>query len=269
MELINMKKLKENIDYINLDVELIDPDEMFAVYYYKGEKTNIAISTEGRIYDLDNQEFKSKRVLKSRSRSTYYGVSGIKYSGEKITRPIHRLVAETFLDGYDESNGVTTVDHIYGTNWGDNIRNLEWVTSSENARRSAEWGWQYTKGAEHYNSYTEDQIRKACEMKEKNISHKVISETTGINYNYLGKVFNGLKWADVVKDYNLNNFHKNPVELKERALYLTENTDLSNKEITKILEEEFNKTLNKNYVKDVRRYKRRKAERDAKAANNK
>lgn len=86
-------------------------------------------------------------------------------------------------------------------------------------------------------------------MKEQYYDHKTISKETGIKYDYLGKIFNGLKWSHIVSDYNItNNKHFYPKEIRERIINLI-NDGYSNKEIREKIGYEFNIELKKSYIK--------------------
>ena len=88
-------------------------------------------------------------------------------------------------------------------------------------------------------------------------SHE-ICEQSGIKYDYLDKIFNGLKWAHVSCEYNLvfKRKRKYPEGLKERIEELA-NEGYSNPEIKDIVEKEFNITLTSSYVKDAKRNRRK------------
>ena len=243
---------KDNIDFVNLDIELINPDEKFAVYYRNNEPTNFAVSTEGRVYNMKTNTLRKVHTMKNGYRSINLSFG----SSECHTCSLHRMVAETFIDGWDPENGIDTVDHLNGPDEGDNIRNLEWVTHQENLRRASDKGWMKRKEVGENSAcskYTEKQVRKACEMKENKIDHRMISEQTGISYDYLGKIFNGLKWAHVVCDYNLENSHFYPKEMRARVIELVKRGRLSNSEIREVILSEFNIELKKSYVKDIKR----------------
>lgn len=55
--------------------------------------------------------------------------------GEQVTKSIHRLVAEYFVDGYFDG---AVVNHIDGNNRNNRADNLEWVTIKENVHKSYE-----------------------------------------------------------------------------------------------------------------------------------
>lgn len=69
-----------------------------------------------------------KNIILSPSNGEYKKVI-LCNKGERITKPIHRLVAEAFLDNpYNKSQ----VNHINGDKLDNRLDNLEWVTQSEN-----------------------------------------------------------------------------------------------------------------------------------------
>lgn len=245
--------LKDKIDFVDIDIELINPEERFAIYYRQGVPTNFAISTEGRLYNT-----KTRNLRKLHTNKYGYRTINLSFgsSDDCHTYYIHRMVAETFLEGWEPENGIDTVDHLNGPSEGDGIYNLEWVSHQENLRRASEKGWLKKRNVGEKASgskYTEQQIRRACEMKEQCIGHRTISDETGIKYDYLGKIFNGLKWNHIVSEYNIsNNTHFYPKDMREKVIALI-NSGYSNKEIREIVKYKFNIELKKSYVKDLKR----------------
>ena len=100
------------------NVNLIFTD-IFSKYY--------EVSCHGKIRNK-----KTKRLLSQNLRNGYYSVC--LYDPEtdkKKTVNVHRIVAETFL-----SNPLENVNHINGNKMDNNLSNLEWVTSQQNARHA-------------------------------------------------------------------------------------------------------------------------------------
>ena len=56
-------KFKEDIEFVDIDIELITDDEKFARFYYNNTPTDYAVSTEGRVYNM-----KTNKLRKLRSR---------------------------------------------------------------------------------------------------------------------------------------------------------------------------------------------------------
>lgn len=62
-----------------------------------------------------------------------YGRVNIFYNEKTITRPVHRLVAETWIDNTEK---LETVNHKDGDKKNNAIDNLEWLSSCENTKHA-------------------------------------------------------------------------------------------------------------------------------------
>ena len=86
------------------------------------------ISSWGRVYS-----FKSDRLLQPWPNTDGYPQIDLSQSGKRNTKLVHRLVAQHFVPGEDVG---LEVNHIDGDKTYNNERNLEWVTTSINARHA-------------------------------------------------------------------------------------------------------------------------------------
>lgn len=251
---------KNNIEFVFIDIDLVSENEKFARFYYNGEPTDYAISTEGRVYNM-----KTGRLRKLRSRPDGRHDVNLSFGSKDNCKTfmVYRMVAETFLEGQCKEDNVNAVDHVNGDCTDDSITNLEWVTHMENTKRAGEQGKMkkdLSEKGENNSShvYTEEQVRLACQLKSQGVSKREICDQSGIKYDYLDKIFNGLKWAHVSCEYNLVHKRKRkyPEGLKERIEELA-NDGFSNPEIKDIVEKEFNIKLTSSYVKDAKRNRRK------------
>lgn len=88
------------------------------------------VSNYGRVYSE-----KTNRILKNRVVNGYEYVSlSNTAEGDQRNQYVHRLVATAFIDN---PCGKPVVDHIDGDKSNNNVRNLRWATSSENAANMA------------------------------------------------------------------------------------------------------------------------------------
>lgn len=85
------------------------------------------VSNLGRVYS-----FKSKKILKGRNNCGYREVVLYNKEGKK-TFKVHRLVAFTFCEGYEEGK---QVDHINTIRDDNRAENLRWVTPKENVNNA-------------------------------------------------------------------------------------------------------------------------------------
>ena len=93
------------------------------------EAPNYIVSNKGRVINTKfNWEMKTKR-----DKDGYREVSLTLDNGKRITRRLHRLVAEAFIPNPENK---PQVNHIDGNKGNNVITNLEWVTNSENIRHS-------------------------------------------------------------------------------------------------------------------------------------
>ena len=92
-----------------------------------GENDNYIVSNTGRI-----RRFNSDKDHSVRDRKGYLTVDLYRDS-ERVTRRVHRLVAEAFVPNPD---GKSQVNHRDGNRHNNDAANLEWVTASENCRHA-------------------------------------------------------------------------------------------------------------------------------------
>ena len=145
------------------------------------------ISNLGRVKNLSrNVEscYGTKRTIKekilspSKDREGYYIVS-LSKENKKKTKPIHRLVALSFLDNPMDKK---TINHIDGIKTNNKLSNLEWNTHSENSYHSFKIGLRTLKGQSHNRSKlkNEDVIRIRSNEFE-SLTHKQIANIFNVS----------------------------------------------------------------------------------------
>ena len=100
---------------------------------------------------------------------------------KRITKLIHRLVAETFIDNPENKH---TVNHINGIKNDNNVNNLEWMTMSENAKHAYKENNKRIK-----KSWSREEVIKLLN----DFGEHVAFEFFGINYSMIGELNKWIK----------------------------------------------------------------------------
>jgi hypothetical protein len=112
---------------------------------------NYEASSFGRIRSLDRESFrqdtgtilfiKGAVVAQQVDQNSYRRVR-LLVNKEKLTRKVHRLIAEAFIDNPENK---PQVNHIDGNKSNNEVSNLEWVDNSDNQRHAIEIGLKVIK----------------------------------------------------------------------------------------------------------------------------
>lgn len=100
---------------------------------------------------------------------------------------VHRLVAFAFVEGYDESTGRTTVNHIDGNKENNKISNLEWSNMSEQRQHAIKTGLMKVR-------FTDDDIRF---IRSYDGASKDLAEKFNVNVNNIYRIRKGLMYSNV------------------------------------------------------------------------
>lgn len=117
------------------------------------EYAGIEVSTLGRVRILGRMESSKKRVryrkgqvLKQSNGSNGYRQVGILIDRKRVTKSVHRLVAQTFIPNPDN---LPQINHKDNDRTNNNVSNLEWCTASYNRRYQEEFGISSTEARGH------------------------------------------------------------------------------------------------------------------------
>ena len=167
--------------------------------------TKCQISNIGKVKDINGKS------IKAYYNSSYYETVWIRSDVDPkrcYPKLVHRLVAEAFIPNPENKPEVNHINNKTTINW---VGNLEWVTHKENISHTIDSGNQVV-GVDHKNSkWTEDQIRRVCELLENpNAVIRDISKETGVSIKTINHIrFDG-GWKHISKDYDLKVPRRNP-----------------------------------------------------------
>ena len=143
----------------------------------KGYEGLYQVSNLGNIKSLNRttnipnaKRIEKEKILKLNTRNGYY-VINLRKNGKRISKQIHRLVAEAFIPNNDNK---PFVNHKDFNRLNNNIENLEWCTQKENVNWSI------------------------CNMKHR---HKTNYSSTGEQYIYYRKPTNRYRIVIDKKEY--------------------------------------------------------------------
>ena len=152
---------------------------------------NIRKSNSGKELDISVSSDGYKRVkLKT-------------YSGKKYTFLVHRLVAFTFVDGYDITTGKIIVNHIDSIRSHSYYENLEWVTCAENIKHGYDHGRIIKYGIPKIipRTFDDDTVDNICRYLEMGHSPSKIYDllnTTKYSKKSISDFIHRLKTEDII-----------------------------------------------------------------------
>lgn len=96
--------------------------------------SNYYVTENGEVYSRNYANTgRIHKIIPSRKRNGYMGVTLINDFGCKVYALVHRLVAEAFISN---NNGKEQVNHKNGVKTDNRVENLEWTSCKENIRHS-------------------------------------------------------------------------------------------------------------------------------------
>lgn len=131
----------------NLTLSIDPPCEEGEIWKpVKGYETRYMVSSHGRVFTIPQKIKRGEELLTFKGgilngsddyTDGYIKVALVNLEGNRKDTPVHRIIAETFLQ-HDESHN--QVNHIDGNKKNNRIENLEWVTNLENIQHARRTG---------------------------------------------------------------------------------------------------------------------------------
>lgn len=147
------------------------------------------ISDDGKVYSNYKRKGSYYRILKTALNRKGYEVTGIKNDlGKRVTKTIHRLVAEHFIEN---PLNKPQINHINGIKIDNRVENLEWVTNKENVEHAVKLGI-FPKGETHARTKLMDEdIKKIIHYRSLSYTHKKIADVLGVARCTITNYLNG------------------------------------------------------------------------------
>jgi YesN/AraC family two-component response regulator len=129
------------------------------------------------------------KIYKTSKNSNGYDCLNVVYSnGKRISTFVHRLVADTFLRFFDNSNYIFEVNHIDGNKNNNHVTNLEWVTRKENLQHSRDM--RLAKSNDH-KKFSRQDIDDMIELYKIGFKLKEIAKSYNGSSTYISKLMRG------------------------------------------------------------------------------
>lgn len=223
------------IIYHNEEWKRIEFDDIKPIYW---------ISNYGRVFSENTNCIMEPKI----TNSGYLSI-GLRILDEtKKFYLIHRLVLIMFnpIIGFEK----LSANHINGNKFDNRIWNLEWVTIKENIHHAFDTGLRKTGGDLSFAIFTDNQIHDVCRcMQEGKSSYQIANEVFGSDLtrqlmHLFTTIYNKINWVRISDQYNISNFPRNNTfsdpQVKTICKLLSENPNISYKEILRILQIQYN-----------------------------
>ncbi len=124
----------------------------------------------------------------------------LRENGRQVSRTIHTLVADAFIENHEN---LPQVNHIDGNRYNNNFNNLEWSTARDNILHSVKMGLWNEPTAEHYKmmkigmartkaTFTLEEGSEVMEMKEAlNLNCREVAKLVGCSKNVIQRLVRG------------------------------------------------------------------------------
>jgi hypothetical protein len=108
-----------------------------------GYEGRYQVSDIGRVRSVPRKENRNMDIILSPYQGQYPAVN-LRKEGNSRTTPIHRIVAEAFIENPDKKR---TINHKDGDKYNNCVNNLEWATDSENNQHAFNTGLRKPRSA--------------------------------------------------------------------------------------------------------------------------
>lgn len=178
-----------------------------------GTVTNYDVSNIGEV-----RNHTTGKILSQYTDKDGYKHATIIVNGRQYHPGVHRFVATAFIPNPENK---PEVNHKNGVKYINVVDNLEWATTQENVQHAFDTGLKSSILGEDntLSHYSTKQIELVCELLEKGISNKTISQLTDVDRKYITDIKKGRRWQHISKKYKIK-IEKYSPEMKNEILTL-------------------------------------------------
>lgn len=220
--------------------------------------SNYSVDENGNIYsnvrkyvDKNNIPGKKYRIIKLKNspmKNGYQRVTLYDDLGNKKTRLVHRIVAETFLTNKDNK---PCINHKDGNKSNNEIFNLEWVTHKENRKHALLTGLAKGMNGDSHplHKIVSSDVKNIIKMIINGIDNETIAKKYKLNSKYISLIRHKKRWKYTInkhfpnykpinsnKDVIIKDHTKSSIPLLEQIKIISSLLSKTNKELS----EEYN-----------------------------
>lgn len=153
---------------------------------------NYTINEDGEIFNRYNKKIQPVDNGKG------YLVVGLTYKNKRVTKAIHRLLAEAFIENPFQ---LSDVNHIDGDRRNNSLSNLEWLSHGDNIKHSYNLQNRSATGSNNANCKTiEETVFQICKYLEEGIKPSKIRDL-GFNYTLIRSIKCKKIWKHISKNF--------------------------------------------------------------------
>lgn len=170
----------------------------------KGYEGSYMVSSLGRIKSMKRVIIKKtgpcvfpERIwAEPKNKNVYSYLTLFKPNGEKKYTPVHRVVAENFIQN---PLGKKQVNHKNGIKGDNRVENLEWATTSENIKHAYNTGLAKAASGERAANYGKYGVlnnfhkKCKCSITGRIMTYVEASRELSISSTYFGRMMNGIR----------------------------------------------------------------------------
>jgi len=133
-------------------------------------------------------------ILKQTVNSKGYPTVVICWLGLRVTKSVHQVIAETFLDNPEK---LPEVNHIDGNPMNNRVSNLEWISESNNQKHAYSTGLRGNGEAMPLAKLKEENIPEIRELLKQGFNDKIVGELFGVTRGTIRTIRVGTGWNHV------------------------------------------------------------------------
>lgn len=160
---------------------------------YKATTHGEIVITERRIWNGKVMALCKSKTMNTRIGNHGYKNVDLRKGGERKTRLVHRLIAETFISG--KSLTRIQVNHIDGDKLNNAVSNLEWCSPKENVKHAMDIG--LVNETTRASKLTPSSVHEIRELYSDGVSQAMLGIIFHVSHRTIHDIVKGKTWTTI------------------------------------------------------------------------